>query len=124
VLLDELHPVAEGLALGQRDLVVLVLRDRHLHERVDAALGTLLAALPEKATVLVTSDHGGHDRAHGSEMPEDMTIPWLIAGPGIRAGHEIQAPVSVLDTAPTLARVLGLQPDRQWEGRCPEEIWG
>ncbi len=95
---------------------------RHL-ERVDAALGTLLAALPAGATVLVTSDHGGHGRAHGTDMPEDMTIPWLIAGPGIRAAHHIEASVSILDTAPTLARSLGLTPDRQWEGRCPEEIW-
>ncbi len=96
---------------------------RHL-ERVDAALGSLLAALPRGATTLVTSDHGGHERAHGTDTPEDMTIPFFLAGPGIRAGHEIEAPVSIMDTAPTLARVLRLEPDRQWEGKCPEEIWG
>ncbi len=95
---------------------------RHL-ESVDAALGTLLAALPAEATVLVTSDHGGHERAHGTQMPEDMIVPWFIAGPGISGGHEIRAAVSILDTAPTLAHVLGLKPDRQWEGHCPEEIW-
>src|SRR2546425_7094759 len=32
------------------------------------------------------SDHGGHGRSHGTEVGEDMRIPWVIAGPGVRAG--------------------------------------
>ena len=88
---------------------------------VDAALRTLLDALPEDTTYVLQSDHGGHERNHGTELPEDMTIPWLAAGPGIRHGHAIGAPVSLLDTAPTLARLLGVQPHHEWEGRCVEE---
>jgi predicted AlkP superfamily pyrophosphatase or phosphodiesterase len=90
---------------------------------VDATLGALLPALPTGSTVLLQSDHGGHERNHGTEMPEDMTIPWIVAGPGIRAGHAITSPVSLLDTAPTLARLLGIAPHREWEGRCVEEIF-
>jgi predicted AlkP superfamily pyrophosphatase or phosphodiesterase len=90
---------------------------------VDALLGGLLDALPADTTVLLQSDHGGHDRNHGTDAPEDMTIPWIVAGPGIRAGYTIGAPVSLLDTAPTLARLLGLAPHRDWEGRCIEEIF-
>jgi predicted AlkP superfamily pyrophosphatase or phosphodiesterase len=90
---------------------------------VDAALGTLLAALPAESTVLLQSDHGGHERNHGTDMPEDMTIPWLVAGPGIRASHTITSPVSLLDTAPTLARLLGIAPHRDWEGHYVEEIF-
>jgi arylsulfatase A-like enzyme len=52
-----------------------------------------------------------------------MTIPWLVAGPGIRAGYAISAPVSLLDTAPTLARLLGIAPHHEWEGRCVEEMF-
>ena len=92
-------------------------------ERVDDALGTLLDALPDDATVLLTSDHGGHDRAHGTDAPEDMIVPWMIAGPGVRCGYEIKAAVSLLDTAPTLARVLDITPHPDWEGRCLEEIF-
>jgi predicted AlkP superfamily pyrophosphatase or phosphodiesterase len=90
---------------------------------VDAALGTLLDGLPAGSTVLLQSDHGGHERNHGTEQLEDMTIPWVVAGPGIRSGHTIAAPVSLLDTAPTLARLLGLAPHHDWEGRCVEEIF-
>jgi arylsulfatase A-like enzyme len=82
-----------------------------------------LDALPADTTVLFMSDHGGHDRSHGTDMAEDMTIPWMISGPGIRQNYEIQSPVSLLDTAPTLARALGIAPDRQWEGVVPAEIF-
>jgi predicted AlkP superfamily pyrophosphatase or phosphodiesterase len=91
--------------------------------RADQALGTLLAALPADSTILLQSDHGGHERTHGTDSPEDMTIPWLVAGPGIRSGYEIKTAVSLLDTAPTLARLLQINPHPEWEGRCIEEIF-
>lgn len=92
-------------------------------EHVDAAIGMVLDALTEQDTILLQSDHGGHDRTHGTDAPEDMTIPWMIAGPGIRAGHELEGPVSLLDTAPTLARILEVQPHPHWEGRCVDEVF-
>jgi predicted AlkP superfamily pyrophosphatase or phosphodiesterase len=92
-------------------------------EQVDAALGTLLDALDADCTLLIQSDHGGHDRNHGTDLPEDLTIPWIAAGPGIRQGYEISAPVSLLDTSPTLVHLLGIAPHHEWEGRCVEEIF-
>ena len=92
-------------------------------ERVDGAVGTVLDALPADATVLLTSDHGGHDRMHGTDEPEDMTVPWMIAGPGIRQRYKIKTAVSLLDTAPTLARVLDITPHSHWEGQCVEEVF-
>lgn len=91
-------------------------------EHVDAHFGRVIDALPDSATILTQADHGGHDRSHGTEMPEDMTIPWMIAGPSVRAGHEIASDVSLLDSAPTLAHFLGIKPHMHWEGRCVEEI--
>ena len=91
-------------------------------ERVDIELGKLLAALPANTNIVLQSDHGGHDRTHGTDMPEDMLIPWMASGPGIKAGM-IQSAVSLLDTTPTLARLLGCKPHPQWEGRVVEEIF-
>jgi hypothetical protein len=54
-------------------------------------------------------------------MPEDMTIPWILSGPGIRSGHELQIPVRIYDTCCTLAALLGLPAAREWEGRIVEE---
>ncbi len=91
-------------------------------ERVDAALSTVLDALEDGFAVVVQADHGGHDRDHGLPIPEDLTVPWLAAGPGIRRGFTITAPVSHLNTAPTIARLLGVPPAHQWEGRSLDEI--
>lgn len=90
--------------------------------RTDAALGRLLAALPSDSTVLLQSDHGGHERTHGTALAEDMTIPWMVSGPRIRAGYQISTPVTLLDTAPTLAHLLGIIRPREWEGRVVTEI--
>jgi predicted AlkP superfamily pyrophosphatase or phosphodiesterase len=91
---------------------------------VDKALQVVLDSIPDNGYVLLQSDHGGHDRNHGTPMAEDMTIPWLVTGPGIRSNYTIPNPVSLLDTAPTLARLLNITPHSQWEGRCVEEIFG
>lgn len=92
-------------------------------ERQDGNLGRVLDSLPAGTHVLVQADHGGHDRMHGTDLPEDITIPWLVMGSQIRAGHEILAPISLLDTAPTLAALLGVPAHGEWEGRVPEELW-
>jgi predicted AlkP superfamily pyrophosphatase or phosphodiesterase len=92
-------------------------------ETTDVALGTVLAALPKDGHVLLQSDHGGHDRSHGTDQDADMLIPWMLSGPEIRGGHTLGAPVSILDTAPTLAKLLEVDPQRDWEGRVVEEAW-
>jgi predicted AlkP superfamily pyrophosphatase or phosphodiesterase len=91
--------------------------------RVDEALDALLAVLPADTHVLIQADHGGHDRSHGSDIPEDMLIPWMLAGPGVSAGHALDSPVSLLDTAPTVARLLGVAPHSEWEGHVLVEAF-
>ncbi len=92
-------------------------------ETVDVDLGNVLSALPADAHIVLQADHGGHDRGHGTDMPEDMTIPWMASGPSVKRGHVIAEPVSLLDTSPTLARFMGLQAHPQWEGRIVDEIF-
>jgi len=91
---------------------------------VDGLLGELLAGLPEQTHVLLQADHGGVERSHGWDVPENMTVPWVLAGPGVKAGHKLERPVSLLDTAPTLARIMGLGAHPHWEGRVVEEAFG
>ena len=91
--------------------------------RVDGLLGQFMESLSDQDTILVQADHGGHERSHGTDSPEDMTVPWMIAGPGIRQNHQIQRSVNLIDTAPTLARLLGVQPHSGWEGRCVDEAF-
>lgn len=67
-------------------------------------------------TVIVTADHGGHDRGHGSELPEDMTIPIFLIGDRFEPGCELDS-ASILDVAPTVADLLGVYRAPEWEGR-------
>jgi len=67
-------------------------------------------------TVIVTADHGGHDRGHGSDMDVDMTIPMFFYGPQFVAGKELSS-VSILDIAPTIVDILGVAPAKEWEGK-------
>ena len=71
--------------------------------------------LGEDYTVIVTADHGGHDRTHGTEMPEDMTIPMFIKGKDFKAGELIDS-ASIKDIAPTVVKLLGVNADEDWEG--------
>jgi predicted AlkP superfamily pyrophosphatase or phosphodiesterase len=83
-------------------------------KRADEAIGTLLSALDEaglrdSTLIIVTADHGGHANLHGTWMPQDMTIPWIISGPGV-IPQVITEPVNVTDTAATAAWALNLPP--------------
>lgn len=92
--------------------------------RTDEAVGRLLAALPEQTTVIVTSDHGGHGLGHGSNIPEDMTIPWIVNGPGVVSNHEIATPITTLDSAATVLYVLGLEAPAEMTGVPVGEAFG
>lgn len=92
-------------------------------KRVDGLLGNFFSTLHDEYTTIIHSDHGGHDRNHGSDSDEDMLIPWMAVGLKIKKGYTIQGQVSLLDTAPTIAKLLGIQPHHEWEGKCVEEIF-
>jgi predicted AlkP superfamily pyrophosphatase or phosphodiesterase len=92
-------------------------------ESADRALATVLKSLPDDSSILLQSDHGGHDRGHGTDLPDDMTIPWIVTGPHVRSNFEIPDTVSLLDTAPTLALLLSITPDPAWQGHAIESIF-
>lgn len=88
----------------------------------DQALGQALAAIDKAGlaattVVLVVADHGGHDTKHGAMRQSDVEVPWIAAGPGIPANREIKDPVSVTQTAPTIAAWLGIAPSGCWVSR-------
>jgi predicted AlkP superfamily pyrophosphatase or phosphodiesterase len=71
--------------------------------------------LPPDYSLIVTADHGGHGRHHGTDIPEDMTIPLLCCGKVFAPGGTFEN-ACILDIAPTAAKLLGLDADREWEG--------
>jgi predicted AlkP superfamily pyrophosphatase or phosphodiesterase len=89
-------------------------------EANDRALGLVLnrmAQVREQYTIIVQADHGGHDFGHGTDSPEDMTIPWLINGQGVKQGYAIQTPVGLCDTTATIAHLLNIPRPAVWQGQ-------
>ncbi len=87
----------------------------------DRALGRVIDVLPSDCLVVVTSDHGGHGKTHGTDDDQDMTIPLILAGPGVAGtpgGRTIDAPVNIVDIAPTISQRLGLAAPEDWSGRA------
>ena len=73
-------------------------------------------ACANEYTIIITADHGGHDRCHGTTMPEDMTIPLFFIGSAFTPGKELEN-VSILDLAPTIAKLMGVPAADEWEGK-------
>ena len=73
----------------------------------------------DEFTIIITADHGGHGRMHGTDLPEDMLIPMFYIGPDFEKGKEIDS-LSILDIAPTIAKVMGFEPEKEWEGKVVE----
>jgi arylsulfatase A-like enzyme len=84
---------------------------------VDKHLGGLLANVEKRVgldhtLVVVTADHGEEFDEHGGEFhgatlyDEILRVPLLVAMPGI-APRKVDAPVSLLDVAPTILQLAG-----------------
>ena len=80
----------------------------------------VLEACGDEYTVIVTADHGGHDRGHGSDAKEDMTIPLFFFGKRFTPGKKLEG-VSILDIAPTIADIMAIPKAPEWEGKSLAE---
>lgn len=94
----------------------------------DQLIGEMVSAIQEagikdSTLLLVTSDHGGKDKGHGGATLAEIEIPWILTGPGVRAGHEIKSPVNVYDTAATIAFAMALKPPEAWIARLVREAF-
>ena len=72
--------------------------------------------LAERTIVVLLSDHGEAFGEHGfaghgfAAQQEQLRIPLVMRGPGVPAGRRIDRPVSIVDVAPTLLRLVGAPP--------------
>jgi predicted AlkP superfamily pyrophosphatase or phosphodiesterase len=92
--------------------------DKYL-ERLNIALELakkIYESAKDEYTVIITSDHGGHDRIHGTDLKEDMFVPFFMIGDGVKKNNQIEE-MSILDVTPTIANVMGVSPIPLWEGK-------
>ena len=94
----------------------------------DAQVGRLLDWLEQKGMtentlVVAVADHGEglgdhHEIEHAYLLNEEVLhVPWIMAGPGVKAGHRVSALVSLEDFAPTALELLGMPEAFETQGR-------
>ncbi len=71
--------------------------------------------IPDDYTVIIMADHGGHDRSHGQDTAEDMTIPVVIYAD--RLDSTELDDVSIMDIAPTILDILNIDMPATWHGK-------
>ena len=97
-------------------------------EEGDVQVGRMLdflkeEGLYEESHIMFISDHGGIGKDHGGVTPEEMIVPWVIKGPGIKKGFEITEPNNTVNTASTVARLFGAEQPLCWTGEVPMSIF-
>ncbi|CAH0183003.1 2,3-bisphosphoglycerate-independent phosphoglycerate mutase [Pedobacter sp. Bi27] len=91
-------------------------------ELVDQRIGKIVkavndAGIADETVILVTADHGGKGKGHGGKSLDEVQIPWIISGPGVRKNHELKDAIITYDTAATLAWLMRLQQPQSWRGK-------
>jgi hypothetical protein len=100
-------------------------------EQADRCIGQFFDTLDEldlrrSTVVILTADHGGAGRSHGPEDPRSRTIPWVVCGPGVRAGFDLsrigELNVETYDTFATSCAILGIPVRRKVAGKFVSQI--
>ncbi len=92
--------------------------DEYMHSVRESwkRIDRIVEEFSEEYTIIVTADHGGHDRIHGTTLDEDMTIPMFFMGKDFEAGRVLEN-VHITDLAPTIVKLFGVMGDEEWEGK-------
>ncbi len=80
-------------------------------ERIDAALGPLLAAAEEDTLVVITADHGNDPTTSSTDHSREY-VPLLARGPDVRRGADLGTRRTFADVGATVAAALGVS----WSG--------
>lgn len=86
--------------------------------------------LADNTLVVITSDHGEEYLEHGSVLhgrtyyDEVIRIPLLVRGPGIPAGAQVDEAVHLIDVAPMIYSLLGVDPEMEMDGVDLSTLFG
>jgi Phosphopentomutase len=75
----------------------------------DQKLPEILAGLKEDDLVMITADHGCDPSTPSTDHSRECT-PWVIAGPGVKPGANLDTSPTFGDIAATVLDFFGLEP--------------
>ncbi|ATL45309.1 alkaline phosphatase [Elizabethkingia sp. HX WHF] len=90
-------------------------------KKVDARIGKIVQAVKDagianETVIIVTADHGGKDKGHGGKSLDEVLIPWVAYGKGVKKDQELKNTIITYDTGATIAWLLGLKMPESWRG--------
>jgi predicted AlkP superfamily pyrophosphatase or phosphodiesterase len=75
------------------------------------------AGIADSSVMIISADHGGHDKTHGLDIPDDMLIPWVAWGKGVKKNFTITDKVTTYDTAATALWLLDIPVPAEFDGK-------
>jgi len=125
----------ERREVTERDLQFIVdMYDAELR-RLDDIYGRFFAQLREmdewdNTVIVFLADHGEEFGEHGNwgrhtyTLNEELLrVPLIIAGPGVPAGQTVEAAVRLVDVAPTILGLVGVENPQYFMGESLAPIW-
>lgn len=94
----------------------------------DQALGQIVRAIEQAgiagtSVIIVTADHGGHEKNHSENIPDDMNIPWIAWGQGVKKAHAITSAITTYDSAATALWLLDVPAPDTFDGKPVTEAF-
>ncbi|WP_191967861.1 alkaline phosphatase family protein [Rhizosphaericola mali] len=89
---------------------------------VDSLVGKICnvinkSPMSKKTMIMIVADHGGIGMGHGGNSEQEVRVPMILSGYGIKKNYLVQEQVLNYDVAPTIAYALNVQPPYVWTGR-------
>ena len=100
--------------------------------KADEALGQVLDAveaehLMDSTMIILSADHGGNGRTHGGLDPRSRTIPWIVAGPGVKRNYDLTLNIKLViytyDTFASACEAMGIQTSADIDGKPILDIY-
>lgn len=112
--IDEVSLASEEISRARHGYYAAI---SYVDERIGTVLGALRdTGLHQDTLIVFTADHGEFLGERGlwykmSFLEPAARVPLFVSGPGLAAGHRVDAPVSLVDLVPTLAELTGVPVD-------------
>lgn len=88
--------------------------DGYVGEIIEA---TKEAGIYDNSLFIIMADHGGIERTHGGKTMQEMEVPLIFFGKGVKQGHEITKSTMIYDIASTIAHIFDIEQPQVWIGR-------
>lgn len=121
IIFDQPDGKGHKIGFGSDDYYQkLSVLDQRIGEIIEAIHN---AGIRNETIIMIVADHGDINTGHGGKTMNEMQVPLIFSGKGIRKNHQINASTMVYDIAATIGAIFNLNNPQVWTGRAITEIF-